>query len=659
MIQLDRVAKSFGGETLFEDLSWQIGLGRRIGLIGPNGAGKTTLFRLLTGEIAPDAGRVVLPRGTTVGMLPQDVDPFDDRPLLDVVLEGRSDLLALERRMAELQAALTPDAGAPLPAERTERLAHRLGEVQERYAHGGGYSIRPEARAILSGMGFQEWEQSRSAAELSGGWRVRLALSRLLLQRPDLLLMDEPTNHLDVPSLEWLEGFLADYEGTIVVVSHDRYFLNHLVNEIAAVEIDGFHTCAGDYDAYQEARRERLEQLRKARDLQDRKLKETRRFIERFRYKATKARQVQSRIKQLEKVERIEIPGEERTVSFRFPEAARAGQIVCRLEGVSKAFDDTVVYTDLDFQIQRGERVALVGPNGGGKSTLLKLIAGDTPVDGGRRELGHQVAVGYYAQHQVEALDLSKTLLEELQDHATLESRPQCRSILGAFLFSGDEVEKKITVLSGGERSRVALAKLLLQPTNLLLLDEPTNHLDIASRDVLTQALQTYGGTLLFVSHDRRFINALATRVVHVEGGRCLSYPGDYEYYRFKRQQEVGGPLESSDDAEPAPALDGDDGEPRSRREQKRIEAERRNRLYRQTRPLREALETAEHRIADNESRIRALEREMADPALYDDPDQVRRYAEEHAERKARLAGLYDTWAELAAEIEAIEARAE
>jgi ATP-binding cassette subfamily F protein 3 len=662
MIQLDRITKSFGDRTLFRDLSWQLSPGSRVGLIGPNGAGKSTILRILTGTVEPDAGRVVIPSGATVGLLPQDLDELASVEVLQFALGGRAEVLALEAQMRDLEARIAAlGDGAEIELL---TLSERLGDMQHRYEVAGGYVLRAQASEILVGMGFRPSDFARDASELSGGWRMRLVLAKLLLQRPSLLLMDEPTNHLDVPSLEWLEQFLLGYEGTVVVISHDRYFLNRLANEIAALEPDGFHTAPGNYDKYQERRALQLDQLRKEAAQQDKKIKETERFIERFRSKATKARQVQSRIKQLEKVERVELPDEQREVHFQFPEAPRAGRTALTVEAVRKAYGDNVVYSALDLQVERGEKIALVGPNGEGKTTLLRMLAGDIEPDAGRISLGHQVVPGYYAQHQIDALDMERTVLQELEAHATRETYASCRNILGAFLFSGDDVHKRIGVLSGGERSRVALAKLLLRPTNLLLLDEPTNHLDMASRDVLASALERYSGTIVLVSHDRRFINRLAKRVIEVQGGNCISYPGDYEYYRYKKAEVAGGtPAGSASSSGPA-AVGGSAstsaataGESDSERKaRKREEAERRNELHRRTKQLKTKLDAAEREIAEREERVAAIEAEMADPELYREPQRLGALTWEHADQKTHLATLYETWAELTERIERIAA---
>ncbi|HET7341007.1 MAG TPA: ABC-F family ATP-binding cassette domain-containing protein, partial [Methylomirabilota bacterium] len=523
MIQLENVSKSFGGQQVFRDVTWRIGERERIGLVGPNGAGKTTLCRILAGLEEPDTGQVSRPRGTTIGYLAQDVAASTAGSVLAEALSGFEQVWALEREMEDVARALETAPG--------EALTERYGDLQHRFEALGGYRLETAARAILSGLGFRPEELSRSLAEFSGGWRMRAALARLLLLAPSVLLLDEPTNHLDLASLAWLEDFLAGYDGTVVVVSHDRYFLNRMVTSIADLTPDGVTVYPGDYDDFlveREARRELLEA--RARN-QAKRIAEVERFIERFRYQATKARQVQSRIKMLERVERIELPGARRQVHFSFPEPPRTGRRVATLAGIHKAYGDNVVYAGVDLAVERGERLALVGDNGAGKSTLLKILAGVLPFEGGERTLGSHVAVHYYAQHQLDALDPARTVLDELEAVAPESTHTRLRTILGAFLFSGDSVDKKVAVLSGGEKARLALARMLVRPAALLCLDEPTNHLDLASREVLEAALAAFPGTIVFISHDRYFINRIATEVTHVDHGRLTRYLGGYDDY--------------------------------------------------------------------------------------------------------------------------------
>ncbi len=646
MIRLDDVSKFFGQRALFSGLSLRLDPGRRVGLVGPNGSGKTTLFRLITGETEPDGGRVIRPAGCRVGHLPQDVGDIGDDALIDHVMSGRPEILAIEQRLEQLH--IDFDA-APDP-DTQHRLGDEMGHLTDELHALGGYGLRARAQSVLTGMGFRTELHERPATELSGGWRVRLVLCRLLLQRPDVLLLDEPTNHLDVPSVEWLEQFLASYEGTVVVISHDRYFLNRLVDQIAAFEPEGLYVQDGDYDAYEGGLVDRAEALAKARARQEREIAHLERFIARFRAKATKAKQVQSRVKRLEKLDRVEIGQKRKKVRrFGFSEAPREGKEVVVLEGAAKAYGDTVVYSNLDFSIFRGERVALVGPNGEGKSTLLKLMVGETSLDAGRAETGHNVMPAYFGQHQLEELDLSRTLLQEMEAYATIESMPRCRSVLGAFLFSGDDVTKKVVVLSGGEKNRLAMAKLLLRPTNFLVLDEPTNHLDMESRDTLLEALEEFPGTIVFVSHDRYFIDGLATRVVHVEGGGALTYDGDYTYYRAKRAEEQA--------AGAAPAAVETRRPTDARKDRRRRDAELRRELKRRLGDRPKRLDALESEISGFEQRSREVEVLLADPAVYDGSagHDVSALLTDFDALRGRLERRYRRWEKLTEEIEKIE----
>jgi ATP-binding cassette subfamily F protein 3 len=533
MIQLEEASKSFGAQTVFRDLTWHITRGQRVGLVGPNGAGKTTVCRILMGEMEIDAGQVRRAKSTTIGYLPQEIAPAGDGSVLGHLLAGFPDVLRLETEMELLAAEM-----AEVENGAAEDLMDRYGDLQHRYEVLGGYHLEARAKAILGGLGFSPTESHDPLAKLSGGWRMRVALGRLLLQSPDLLLLDEPTNHLDLESLQWLEDFLAAYEGTVVIISHDRYFLNRVVDRIAELELGRFTLYVGDYDDYQAQKLLRQEQLEAAQRSQAEQIEKMERFIRKFRYKATKARQVQSRIKQLDKIERVEMIRAPKRIHFRFPQPGRSGTVVSELKKVHKAYGTTVVYRGVDFRLLRGDRVALVGPNGAGKSTLLKIVAGVLPFEKGDRILGHNASVHYYAQHQLDALNPRNTVLEELASVADIEMQPRLRGILGAFLFSGDDVEKPVSVLSGGEKSRLALAKMLLRPANLLCLDEPTNHLDVTAREILEEALDQFDGTMLFISHDRYFINRIATKVVEVRDGRLSDYAGDYDYFLEKREEE-------------------------------------------------------------------------------------------------------------------------
>jgi ATP-binding cassette subfamily F protein 3 len=713
VIQLESISKGYGGQALFRDLSWTIAGGERIGLVGPNGAGKTTLCRILAGIEEPDEGRVSRARATTVGYLPQEVAVTGDQSVLAEALSGFEDVWRLEREMETVAAAL---AGHPADAE---ALTARYGELQHRFEALGGYRLETEARTILGGLGFRPDDFGRPVTEFSGGWRMRVALARLLLLRPSLLLLDEPTNHLDLESLGWLESFLADHDGTVVVVSHDRYFLNRMVTSIADLGPAGLTVYPGDYDDYlveREARRELLEA--QARN-QAKRVAEIERFIERFRYKATKARQVQSRVKMLERIERIELSPEARHIRLAFPQPPRTGRRVASLRGITKAYGDNVVYRGMDFEVERGEKVALVGVNGAGKSTLLKLLAGALPPDAGERTLGTHVAVHYYAQHQLDALDPTRTMLEELEAVAPDLGHTRVRTILGAFLFSGDTVEKRIGVLSGGEKARVALAKMLVRPAALLCLDEPTNHLDLVSREILEDALAGFPGTIVFISHDRYFINRIATRIVHVDRGRLTSYLGSYDDYLAAVAEGAtggagraagpaarrGSPGENSRKADgesspgdsrraagpaarPAPPAapsvvgagkGGGERDAGGRAGDRRrdvaasdgraggatpAEAEvagvpgvrlRKRKPSAEVKALRARLEDVERKIQALERRIEEIGAMFADPRLYADGDRVRTITSERKTAEEQVAWLLHEWEELSTALAAHE----
>jgi len=530
----------------------------------------------------------------------------------------------------------------------------RYGDLQHRFDALGGYRLETEANAILSGLGFRPSDFTRPLSEFSGGWRMRAMLARLLLQRPSLLLLDEPTNHLDIESLEWLEAFLADYEGTVVLVSHDRYFLNRMVTSIAELAPSGLTVYPGDYDDYLEQREARRELIEAQARNQAKRIAEIERFIERFRYKASKARQVQSRVKMLGRIDRIEVERDARVIRFAFPQPPRTGRRVATLEGIHKAYGDNVVYAGIDFEVERGARVALVGPNGAGKSTLLKMLAGALPFDRGERTLGAHVAVHYYAQHQLDALTPSLTVLEELERAAPELGQTRLRTILGTFLLSGDAVEKKIAVLSGGEKARVALAKMLVRPAALLCMDEPTNHLDLASREVLEGALATFPGTIVFISHDRYFINRIATGIVEIAHGTLVTYLGSYDDYldvKARAAAEVNvvpkpGPPATS----PSPAR----REPASRAPRPES-SKRTGQVAKDVRDLRRRLGDVERQIHELEARLAEIGERLGDPAFYADGDRVRAVAAERKSAEERVTWLMREWEQLSTALAAHE----
>jgi len=663
LLRLEGVARSFGGRTLFRDAALTIHRNDRIGLVGPNGAGKTTLLQIACGLEAPDSGRVSVPRGVRVAMLRQEIDPDRSCSVRSEVASAFSELAALERDLRDLEREMEEiaHAGREIPSD----LADRYGDCRTRFEVGGGFERESRVERILAGLGFDAGRIDRPLHSFSGGWLMRVELAKLLLSSPDVLLLDEPTNHLDLPSIQWFEETLAEYPGAVVIISHDRTFLRRHVNRVA--ELDGARLTVfdGSFDRYVEQRELRREELIANKRSQDRKIAQTERFIERFRAKNTKAKQVQSRIKALNKLERV-VLDEERTSKMRLaiPPVARAGRLVLSLEGIHKSYGDTVVYEGVDLSIERGNRVALVGPNGAGKSTLLRIAAGVLPFDAGERTLGHNTTVAFFAQHRLEALDPERSALEELESAATLDDIPRLRGHLGAFLFSGDDVQKKVSVLSGGEKSRLALAKLLLRPANFLVLDEPTNHLDLTSREVLEGALANYGGTLLLISQDRAFLNALVNRVVEVDGGRLREYSGNYDdYLRMKTTARKPGlaeaqrepaaaklePLQASGPrAAPQPAAILSKQERIAARERDRARARRHKRATKR-------LAVVEEEIRACEQRLEEISWRLGDPDIHRNPDLIREIEAERGEVRGRVDELYREWERLAAEVEAGE----
>jgi ATP-binding cassette subfamily F protein 3 len=625
VIQLESVAKSYGGQRLFEDLSWRILPDDRIGLVGPNGVGKTTLCRVLAGVEEPDAGRVVRDRGTTVGYLPQEVGGTTSDSVLAEALGGFAAVWELERRLEEL--------GRILAVDPSLELTGRYGELQHEFEARGGYRLEAQAKVILGGLGFRSADLHRPLTEFSGGWRMRAALARLLLLHPSVLLLDEPTNHLDLESLQWLEDFLAGYDGAVVVVSHDRYFLNRMVTSIAELGPAGLTLYPGDYDGYLVEREARQELAEARARNQARRIAEIERFVERFRYQATKARQVQSRVKMLERMERPTVDRAPRRIRFAFPPPPRTGRIVVTLAAVDKAYGPTPVYRGLDLTVERGERIALVGPNGAGKSTLLRILAGVLPFERGTRTLGANVSVHYYAQHQIDALDPRRTVLEEMEAVTPEAVRTRLRSILGAFLFSGDSVDKRVAVLSGGEKARLALARMLVRPAALLCLDEPTNHLDLASRDVLEDALAEFSGTIVFISHDRYFINRIATKVIEITAGHLHAHLGNYDDYQ-------------AHGTAPATAAP-----PARERDHARAARSRRPRSSRELAELRGRLAQVEQQIHALEGRLAELAQTLGDPALYTDGTRVRAVTTEQREAEEQVAWLMREWEDLSSRV--------
>jgi len=542
MISLSHVNKQYGRQLLFVDASFQLNPGDRVGLVGPNGAGKTTLFRMIVAEEAPDEGEVSVPKRLTIGYFRQDVEEMAGRSVLDEGIAGSGRLGDLHHELEALQQAMSD----PDRAEEMDSILARFGEVQEEYEHGGGYALESQAREVLHGLGFDNERIDGDVGALSGGWKMRVAMARVLLGRPDVLLMDEPTNHLDIESIVWLEDFLREFQGALLMTSHDRDFMNRIVTKIAEIDGGDITVYSGNYDFYERERAVREANREAAYARQQAMLAKEQRFIERFAAHAAKAAQVQSRVKALEKIDKIELPKRRRVVKFDFRQPPRSGEQVVTIEHVQKAYGRRVIYDGLNLTIRRGERWCVMGKNGAGKSTLLKMVAGAVTPDAGTVQLGASLTMGYFAQQALDLLDLDLTIEEQLQHDFPNESIGVLRNLAGAFQFSGDDVDKKIRALSGGEKTRLVMARMLLDPPNFLVLDEPTNHLDLATKQMLVEALSQYEGTMLFVSHDRAFLRGLSNRVLELGGESGVdtephAYPGSYVDYVARTGHEAPG----------------------------------------------------------------------------------------------------------------------
>ena len=680
MVQLSDLTKTFGDRVLFDHVTWQITDRERVGLCGPNGAGKTTLLKMMAGLDEPDSGAVLKPAALTVGYLPQDGLSHSGRSVFEEASSAFDELLGMKAEMHALEQRLgDPD----IPEVEHEAMLHRYSDLQDRFRLHDGYSIELKAATVLQGLGFKTSDFARPTETFSGGWQMRIALAKLLLGQPNLLLLDEPTNHLDLEARNWLEAYLNAYPHAVILVSHDRFFLDAVVTRIADLTLRTLTDYHTNYSGYLTEHHERIEALRKAKREQDDDVARVRMFIDRFRYQATKASQVQSRIKMLEKVVPIEVPPERKKIHFNFPPCAKSGRMVLELQHGRKAYVDLVVFADLNLHIERGDRIALVGPNGVGKSTLMRMLSGEESPDAGERTLGHNVVMQYFAQDEATRMDPAPTVYETLASGSPLQMVPMIRNILGGFLFSGDDVYKHVRVLSGGERTRLAVARMLLQPSNTLLLDEPTNHLDLDSKEVLLDALVDYGGTLLFVSHDRYFVERLATKIIEIGNGTAVAFPGTYKEFLYHkthagqegrtagRQEGIAqrpdgrtAPLEESrgrQASQPKSLKAQPHQTPRSAKgltvqkndglalqrpsheEKKRADADTRKRS-REAQARRTQIEQLETRIAECEAGMREIEAQMAAPGFYENHLVAQPIVDRHQALMWQLGDLMHQW---------------
>jgi ATP-binding cassette subfamily F protein 3 len=647
MLTVSNLSKAYGGRVLFAEAALQVNRQDRIGLVGPNGAGKTTLFSIILGAESPDDGEISRERGVTLGYLPQESAPASDETVIELATAITPDFVRLRRIIKAWE------ADHPIEALHPEEIHDN---VHDRFNELNGYQLEAKAKQVLAGLSFRERDFERPARELSGGWVMRAHLARLLVQEPDLLMLDEPTNHLDLEALLWLQEYLQSYPGAIVVISHDREFLNRLVGSVVEIRQSKLLRYRGNYDDYLVQREAHEEQLLAAYKNQEREIGRLMEFVIRFRAKNTKATQAQAKLKQIDRMEKVEAPTkDERKIDFQFPQPQRSGQKVITLENIHHAYGDNVVYRGMDFRAERGQQTVLVGPNGAGKSTLLKILAEVVVPQAGTRTLGHNVKSGYYSQNRVEMLNPAHTALEEALETPQRVTEQFVRTLLGCFLFRGDDVFKKVSVLSGGEKSRLALVKLLLDPPNLLLMDEPTTHLDMASIDALAYALDQFQGTLIFISHDVYFIRALANHVVHVNAGRLTHYPGGYQYYldKTKAQSEraaltATGSVRLSSSGQvamPRPSVGTGDGvRAASRKDQKRLEAGQRQARSRERKAQQDVVSRLETEIQQLETRLSELAAELEKPATYETPGRAQEVNRELLHAQERLAQLNPGW---------------
>jgi len=640
MLQLRNISYQIAGKPLFSGINWTISDKQRVALVGPNGAGKTTLLRIIINKLQPTTGDIQIPRNYRIGYLPQEEIAIQSGTILNLVVTGDERLAKLRDRMEHFRNDLENDPG-------NSDLANMLGQIEHEFSTLGGYEQEAQAKKILAGLGFTSDQFDQLVSEFSGGWQMRAYLARLLIADPDLLLLDEPTNHLDLPSLEWLENYLITFRGTIVFVSHDRYFIDRLSQEIAELWRGRMKTYPGNYQSFIEKKEQERELLiKRAEELKEERARITR-FIERFRYKNTKAAQVQSRIKMLEKMESVDIPPERKHFGFRITVPVKSYKEVCTIKSVGFRYDVNWIFRDINLNIYRGEKIALVGVNGAGKTTLTRLITQQLIPQEGELILGERVTTGYYAQHQLEALDLKNSVYQEVYATAADTYRTKIRDVLGIFQFTGDEVDKTIGVLSGGEKARVSLAKILISPVNFLIMDEPTNHLDIQAKEALEQALREYDGTLLIISHDRYFLDRIVSRVIEISEGKLRLFEGNYtDYLKSHEQKSIPRTVNTS--------LPRDDDTGFNRKLQRRLEAEARQRISGLRRDLNKKIHDLELKIEQLENEKKQIEQKMSDPAFYKNDTQTAETGRRYQDLQTQIPSLVHAWEDAHRELEKI-----
>ncbi len=646
MISAVNISLQYGSKILFKDVSFRIGTHDRIGLVGSNGTGKTTLLRMFIGQASPDKGEIAKAKYVTVGYLPQEGMHVEGRTLYKEAETAFADVLEAQQRLEQVHRRMGEVTDHH--SEEFHELLELYGELQHKLEDSDAFRMKAKIEKVLLGLGFSVEDLDRQTDEFSGGWQMRIALAKLLLTQPSLLLLDEPTNHLDLDSLQWLEEYLQSYEGAVMIVSHDRRFLDNMTTKTYELSLGNLTEYAGNFSFYLEEKEERKQLTLAAYKNQQQQIKQTERFIERFRYKATKARQVQSRVKMLEKMDLVEIEDEEGGIHFKFPPAPSSGRSVLEIRNLHKSYGSKRIFDGIDFDIDRGDRIAFVGVNGAGKSTLSRIIAGVEPFEGGERKLGHNVILSYFAQHQADELNPNNDVLGTVDEVAVGEIRKSLRNLLGCFLFRGDDVFKKVAVLSGGEKSRLALAKMLLQPCNLIVMDEPTNHLDMRSKAVMQQALMNFEGSYIIVSHDRHFLDPIVNKVAEFSKGRIRIFSGNVSDYIYSKQKEL-----AASTAKVSASAKKEESQ-LSEKERKRLEAEQRQRRYKITKPIKEKIAKMEKEIEQKESRKREIEELMGHPDFYKDGEKVKAVTEQYKNLEAELQSVYFRWGELTKELERV-----